>query len=94
MVDIKQCTLVDCVQVCSEFNPDLRRAFNQTRFFNGLVKDDGGMDPNNTDIFDGPPDKIGNWTSPPTCMFGIPGITRSITIVGKGTCILEIPASG
>ena len=41
------------------------------------------MVPNSTVSFEGPPEKIGNWTSPPTCMFGIPGITRSVTILGK-----------
>ena len=67
--------------MCSEFNPVLRKEFANTRFFDSLV--DNSVDQNSTDKFVGPPEIVGNWTVPPVCMFGIPGITRSITIVGE-----------
>ena len=59
----------------------LRKVFSSTRFFSSFVDD--STDPNNTDIYVGPPAKIGNWSEPPRCVFGIPGITRSVTIWGK-----------
>ena len=74
--------MCNIMQICSEFNPVLRKAFSQTPFFNSLV-DKGDVAQDDIDSFDGPPEKIGNWTSPPTCIFGIPGITRSVTILGK-----------
>lgn len=67
------------LQVCSEFNPMLRKEFAKTRFFNSLVEESVV----NLTAYEGPPDKIGNWTISPDCQFGIPGITRSTTIIGE-----------
>lgn len=54
-------------QICTPLNPELRAAFEGEYYF---------PDPQSEDPAAG-------WASPPTCEIGIPGITRTVTIVGK-----------
>ena len=79
------------LQLCSEHNPDLKQTFASTRYYSykpGFVLSNDSLSCETLNI------SVGSWIAniTPSCVDGIPGITRPVTIVGECVCVC-VPAS-